>query len=322
MNLISTTHDLTELCHRLAAHAYITVDTEFLRETTFWPKLCVVQLASEDEAVAVDALADDIDLAPLFALMANPKVVKVFHAARRTSRSSGISPRWCRCRCSTRRWPPWCAASATRCPIPSSCQTLCRSGASRQVVPLHRLGAPPAFTSRPGRPTPWRTSPTCATSTAFLVDSSSKRRSRTGWLVGRDAHAPVATATYEQHPDQAWERFRNRSSGSRATFAVMMDLAAWRRKPRRRTRDVPRSRILKDDAMIEVATRGAEARSNALGDLRAVPKRHGASREVRRRTSIAADRARPRARPEVPAEASTGTGAATAGAATAPRWSS
>ena len=55
MQLIATTHDLTELCHRLATHSYITVDTEFLRETTFWPMLCVVQLASEDEAAAVDA---------------------------------------------------------------------------------------------------------------------------------------------------------------------------------------------------------------------------------------------------------------------------
>ena len=82
MTLIATTHDLTTLCHRLAAHPYITVDTEFLRETTFWPRLCVVQLASEDEAVAVDVLADGIDLAPLFALMADPRVVKVFHAAR------------------------------------------------------------------------------------------------------------------------------------------------------------------------------------------------------------------------------------------------
>src|ERR1700761_9052456 len=82
MTLITTTHDLAEVCSRMAHHPFVTVDTEFLRETTFWPKLCVVQIASKDEAVAVDALADGLDLTPLFALMADQRVVKVFHAAR------------------------------------------------------------------------------------------------------------------------------------------------------------------------------------------------------------------------------------------------
>ena len=62
MTLISTTEDLSAVCRRLATHPFVTVDTEFLRETTFWPKLCLVQLASDDEAVAVDALADGLDL--------------------------------------------------------------------------------------------------------------------------------------------------------------------------------------------------------------------------------------------------------------------
>ena len=82
MSLITSNHELAEACRRLADHPFITVDTEFLRETTFWPQLCVVQLASPDEAIAVDALAEGIDLSPVFALMANTAVVKVFHAAR------------------------------------------------------------------------------------------------------------------------------------------------------------------------------------------------------------------------------------------------
>ncbi len=82
MSLITTTRELAEVCQRLAKHPYVTVDTEFLRETTFWPKLCVVQIASEEEAVAVDALAEGIDLSPFFALMADQKALKVFHAAR------------------------------------------------------------------------------------------------------------------------------------------------------------------------------------------------------------------------------------------------
>jgi len=72
-DLISTTKDLTAVCRRLAAHPFVTVDTEFLRETTFWPRLCVVQLASEEEAVAIDAMAEGLDLAPVFELMADER---------------------------------------------------------------------------------------------------------------------------------------------------------------------------------------------------------------------------------------------------------
>ena len=82
MELITTTEELAEVCARMARHPYVTVDTEFLRETTYYPLLCVAQLASPDEAVVVDALATGIDLAPLFALMTDENVVKVFHAAR------------------------------------------------------------------------------------------------------------------------------------------------------------------------------------------------------------------------------------------------
>ena len=82
MQLITDTAALDAFCSQIAEDPFIAVDTEFMRERTFWPKLCVVQLASEDEAVAVDALADGLDLGPIFDLMANPKVVKVFHAAR------------------------------------------------------------------------------------------------------------------------------------------------------------------------------------------------------------------------------------------------
>src|ERR1700737_4675581 len=82
MEPITTTKKLAAVCSRMAKHAFITVDTEFLRETTYFPILCVAQMASTDEAVVIDALADGIDLAPFFKLMANEKVLKVFHAAR------------------------------------------------------------------------------------------------------------------------------------------------------------------------------------------------------------------------------------------------
>src|SRR5947208_15681978 len=82
MDLITTTADPAAACDGLAKHKVITVDTEFLRETTYYPLLCVVQMASPDEAIVVDALAPGIDLKPFFDLMANEAVLKVFHAAR------------------------------------------------------------------------------------------------------------------------------------------------------------------------------------------------------------------------------------------------
>src|SRR6187455_2654245 len=82
MDLITTTNDLAAACERIARHPFVTIDTEFLRETTYYPLLCVAQLASSDEAVVIDALAPDIDLKPFFDLMANERVLKVFHAAR------------------------------------------------------------------------------------------------------------------------------------------------------------------------------------------------------------------------------------------------
>ena len=82
MKLITTTDDLAAFCKPLADTEFIAVDTEFMRERTYWPKLCLAQVAGPDDAAAIDALAEGIDLAPLDELMANPKVLKVFHAAR------------------------------------------------------------------------------------------------------------------------------------------------------------------------------------------------------------------------------------------------
>ena len=82
MKLITTTDELAGYCKSLADAEYIAVDTEFMRERTYWPKLCVAQVAGPQEAAAIDALAEGMDLAPLDELMANPKVLKVFHAAR------------------------------------------------------------------------------------------------------------------------------------------------------------------------------------------------------------------------------------------------
>ena len=91
MKLLTENDELIAVCERFSRHEFVTVDTEFLRETTFWPKVCVIQIASPDEAIAIDALAEGIDLSPFFSLMAKPDVVKVSMPPVRISKSSGGS---------------------------------------------------------------------------------------------------------------------------------------------------------------------------------------------------------------------------------------
>ncbi len=264
MNLITTTQDLTELCHRLAAHPYITVDTEFLRETTFWPKLCVVQLASEDEAVAVDALADGIDLAPLFALMADPKVVKVFHAARQDVEIF------------------WNLAKLVPMPLFDTqvAAMVCGFGDQISYADLVQT-VTKAHLDKSSRFTDWSRRPLSQAQIDYAIADVTHLReiykfllakleasSRVGWL-SDEMGTLTATATYEQHPERAWERFRNRARKPR-DLAVLMEVAAWR-EAEAQARDVPRSRILKDDIMIEVAL-AAPKTIDALGELRAFPK--------------------------------------------------
>ena len=264
MQLIATTHDLTEFCNRLATHPYVTVDTEFLRETTFWPKLCVVQLASEDEAAAVDALAEGIDLQPLFDLMANPKVVKVFHAARQDVEIF------------------WNLAKMVPMPLFDTQVAAMVCGFGDQIsysdlvqtVTKVSLDKSSRFTDWSRRPLSDAQIVYAIADVTYLRDiykfllAKLEMSSRVGWL-SDEMGTLTATATYEQHPDRAWERFRNRARKPR-DLAVLMDLAAWR-EAEAQGRDVPRSRVLKDDIMIEIAL-AAPKTAEALGDLRAFPK--------------------------------------------------
>ena len=264
MTLITTTEELAAVCRRLAQHPFVTVDTEFLRETTFWPKLCVLQLASDEEAVVVDALAPDIDLIPFLDLMANRAVVKVFHAARQDLeiiwKMSGNLP--------DPLFDTQVAAMVCgfgdQVSYSELAQTLCR-----------------VTIDKSSRFTDWARRPLSAAQVTYALADVTHLRDiyralvkqleaskRTGWLAD-EMRTLLSPATYEQHPDQAWERFRSKLRKPR-DLAVMMELAAWR-ESEAQSRDVPRSRILKDDAMIEVAT-AAPRSVDALGDLRALPR--------------------------------------------------
>ncbi len=264
MTIISTTAELAALCRRLAEHPFATVDTEFLRETTFWPKLCVLQLASEAEAAVVDALAPDLDLAPFLDLMRNRNVVKVFHAARQDLeivwKLSGTLPE-----------PLFdTQVAAMVCGFGDQVAY----GELVQAICGKSIDKSSRFTDWARRPLSEAQTAYALADVTYLRDVYRKLKGqleasgRLGWLADEMATL-TSVATYEQHPERAWERFRGKMRRPR-DMAVLMELAAWR-ESEAQTRDVPRSRILKDDALLELAM-AAPRTPEALGDMRAVPR--------------------------------------------------
>jgi ribonuclease D len=264
MNLITTSSALAEVCARIAKHPFVAVDTEFLRETTFWPKLCVVQIASDDEAVAIDALADGIDLSPLFALMADENIVKVFHAARQDVeiiwKMAGLIPK----PMFDTQVAAMVCGYGDQASYGELVQSVCR-------IPVDKSS----------RFTDWARRPLNAAQIEYAIADVTHLRTiyvalqaklaksgRLAWLQDEMA-VLTSVSTYEQHPENAWERFRSKARKPR-DLAVLMDLAAWREQEAQ-SRDVPRSRVLKDDALIEIAL-AAPRSLEALANLRAAPR--------------------------------------------------
>jgi ribonuclease D len=264
MSLITSNQDLAQACLRLAEHPFITVDTEFLRETTFWPQLCVVQIASPDEAIAVDALSEGIDLSPVFALMANPAVVKVFHAARQDIEII------------------WNLARLFPAPLFDTQVAAMVCGFGEQIAYGELVQSVCKVTlDKSSRFTDWSRRPLSEAQVDYAIADVTylrdiylylrKRLESTGrlpWLA--DEMAALSSAdVYEQHPERAWERFRSRARRPR-DLAVLMELAAWR-EAEAQSRDVPRGRVLKDDILVEIAS-AAPKTADELGNLRAFPR--------------------------------------------------
>ena len=264
MSLITTTEELELACLRMARHPFVTVDTEFLRETTFWPVLCVVQLASDQEAIAIDALAEGLDLQPLLRLMADEDVVKVFHAARQDLeifwKLAGVLP--------TPLFDTQVAAMV--------CGYGDQVSYSELVQSICRVAI-----DKSSRFTDWARRPLAEAQIEYAIGdvthlrdvykALTKRLAATGrqsWLED-EMKVLRSPATYEQHPERAWERYRSRARKPR-DLAVLMELAAWR-ESEAQARDVPRSRVLKDDVLIELA-HAAPRTVEALGNLRAFPR--------------------------------------------------
>jgi ribonuclease D len=264
MDLITTTAELTALCDRLAKHRVITVDTEFLRETTYYPLLCVVQMASADEAAVIDALAEGIDLKPFFELMADEKVLKVFHAARQDIEIV------------------WHRAGIVPHPIFDTQVAAMALGygdsiAYDQLVE-HVTGHRPDKTHRF---TDWSRRPLTAEQMHYALadvthlrdvfaalDADLKKRGRSDW-VSEEMEVLTSPRTYDFHPERAWERLKTRVRKPKE-LAVLIEVAAWREQEAQ-SRDVPRGRVLKDDVVGDIATH-APTSLDKLANLRSLPK--------------------------------------------------
>lgn len=222
MSLVTTTDELATICERLAKHPFVTVDTEFLRETTFWPKVCVIQLASPEEAVAIDTLAEGIDLSPFFALMANEAVVKVFHAARQDVEIV------------------WRLAKMIPKPLFDTqvAAMVCGFGEQVSYVELVK-NVTRVNLDKSSRFTDWSRRPLSEAQISYAIADVThlrdiyvhlrtrlERSKRLDWLVD-EMETLTSQSTYEQHPDDAWERLRHRARKPR-DLAVLMELAAWR----------------------------------------------------------------------------------------------
>jgi ribonuclease D len=264
MQPITTTNSLAEVCGRLQRHPFVTVDTEFLRESTYYPKLCVAQIASTDEAVVVDALADGIDLKPLFHLMADENVIKVFHAARQDIEIC------------------WHAAGLIPAPLVDTQVAAMVLGYGDSIAYdqlVQRITGDNLDKSL--RFTDWTRRPLSEAQLAYAISDVTHlrdvyvklqadldKRGRTEWM-REEMRVLTSPDTYRMEPEHAWQRLQTRVRKPKE-LAVLIEVAAWREREAQ-TRDVPRGRVLKDDVVGDLAVQ-APTTIERLGNLRSLPK--------------------------------------------------
>ncbi len=261
---LETTQDLAAFCHRMASEKFITVDTEFLRETTYYPKLCLIQIAGADEAVLIDPMAQGIDLAPFFELMANPKVLKVFHAARQDFeiliQLSGSVP--------------------TPVIDTQIAAMVCGFGdqVGYEAIVRKLVGA---SIDKSSQFTDWSRRPLTSKQALYAVSDVTHLRvvyeklqamlhetGREGWL-DDEIETLTSPETYRVEPEESYKRIKARIQNKKQ-FGVLISIAAWREREAQ-TRNVPRGRILKDEALAEIAIQMPQ-KPESINELRLVSK--------------------------------------------------
>jgi ribonuclease D len=260
MRVITTTSALTETCSRLAEGEFVAVDTEFMREQTFWPDLCLIQLAGPEEEAIVDPMAAGIDLKPFYDLMADTRVVKVFHAARQDVEIV------------------FCEAGLIPTPIFDTqiAAMVCGFGESVSYVNLVKkitgrdLDKSSRFTDWGRRPLTEKQLVYALGDVTHLRDiyialkTELENTGRASWLDEEMADL-TSPSTYESHPENAWQRLKMRVKNRKA-LAVLIELAAWRERLAQ-AQDVPRGRILRDEALYDIANQQPTS-ADKLSELR------------------------------------------------------
>jgi ribonuclease D len=263
MTLIDTNEALAAFCHGQAGAGYITVDTEFMRDKTYWPQLCLVQIAGPEAAAAIDPLAPGIDLGPLFALMADPGLLKVFHASRQDIEIfvnlTGAVP--------APLFDTQVAAMVCGFGDSVSYETLASKLAGARIDKSSR------FTDWAQRPLTDRQLQYALMDVVPLrvayekLEARLQRSGRSSWLA-EEMGTLIDPATYRLDPAEAWRRFRLRSN-NRKLLALVAALAAWREVAAQQ-RNLPRSRMLRDESVLEIAAHAPTtvadlARTRGLG---------------------------------------------------------
>jgi len=263
MNLITDSEELARFCADQTSADFIAVDTEFLRDQTYWPKLCLVQIAGPTEAVAIDPLATGIDLQPLYDLMQQEDLLKVFHAGRQDLEIF--------------------FHATTKVPTPifdtQVAAMVCGFGESASYESLVNKLAK-ASVDKSSRFTDWSYRPLTERQLAYALDDVIHLRTvydkikdqlaRTGrehWLE-TDMAVLSDPAIYRLDPGDAWRRLKLRNPKPR-TLAALKAIAAWRETEAQK-RDLPRGRILRDEAVIELASHLPTSAAQ-LGRTRGLP---------------------------------------------------
>ncbi|WP_255933354.1 ribonuclease D [Kordiimonas sp. SCSIO 12610] len=270
MTPITTTESLQELCTRLSKAEFITVDTEFLRDNTYFPKLCLIQVADDHGAHAIDPLAEDIDLAPFFDLMSNESVMKVLHASRQDFEIfynlTGALPK-----------PVFdTQIAAMVCGFGDSV------GYETLVTKIVK-----AQLDKSARYTDWSRRPLTETQLSYALGDVTHlrdiyrhfvaeldRTNRHSW-VEEEMAVVLDPSIYFIEPEAAWLRMKIRTNKPRF-LGVLRELAKWR-EIEAQTRDIPRNRVAKDETLFEVAAHPPK-NADYLDKIRGLPKGFSRSR--------------------------------------------
>jgi ribonuclease D len=244
--LITNTDALAAFCKRLEGSAFITVDTEFMREKTFWPQLCLVQVGGADEARAIDPLADGIDLSPLFDLMRDTRTLKVFHAARQDLEIfynlMGDFP--------IPLFDTQVAAMVCGFGDSVGYETLATKLAKARIDKSMRFTD---WARRPLTDKQIRYALSDVTHLRVVYEKLARRlekSNRADWL-NEEMALLTSARNYRVDPAEAWQRLKTRTKTPRF-LGVVKELAAWR-EIEAQTRDIPRQRVLRDETLLEIA---------------------------------------------------------------------